>query len=261
MKELKGKKAIITGASSGFGVDFANIFAEMGMDVIIVARRRERLEKTGKEIEEKYGVKSKVIAMDLAGIEAARKLCELVNEDEVEVLVNNAGYGIFGYAGEQDVKEVDSMIQLNVSTVAALTNIFLEKMINRDSGYILNVASFAGFSPMPLYAAYAATKAFVMNYSVSIHTELREKNSGVVVSAFCPGYTKTEFIDVARQKKSPFVRMVTGESFPAAKKAVKAMFRGKAVCMPGIINKTGALILKFMSRKAAAKLIYNAVKK
>lgn len=260
MKKLKGKKAIVTGASSGFGVDFANILAEMGMDVIIVARRRERLEKTGKEIEEKYGVKSKVIAMDLAGIEAARKLCDFVDTDEIEVLVNNAGYGIFGYAEKQDTGKVDSMIQLNVSTVAALTNIFLEKMVKKDSGYILNVASFAGFSPMPLYAAYAATKAFVMNYSVSIHTELQEKNSGVIVSAFCPGYTKTEFIDVSRQEKSPFVKMVLGESFPAAKKAVKSMLKGKSVCMPGTINKAGALLLKFMSRKAAARIIYNAVK-
>jgi uncharacterized protein len=260
-EHLKGKKALITGASSGFGIDFANIFAEMGMDLVLVARRKERLEEVKKNIEEKWGVAAKVLPMDLTGFDAASKLHELVKEEDIEVLINNAGYGIFGAALEQDAKEIDAMIQLNVVSLAALTNMFLKKMVAKDSGYIMNVSSFAGFNPMPLYAAYGATKSFVMNYTVAVHTELQKTGSKVIVSAFCPGYTNTEFIDVSRQEKSKFVKMAMGESYPAAKEAVEKMLNGKPVSMPRFINKFGAVLMKFMSRKRAAINVYDTIKK
>ncbi len=261
MSYLKGKKALITGASSGFGVDFANIFAEMGMDVILVARRKDRLEEVKKNVESKWGVSAKVIAMDLTGFDAALKLYQLTKDDGVEILINNAGYGIFGTAADQDAEEVNAMIQLNVVSLAALTNMFLKDMVKKDSGCIMNVSSFAGFNPMPLYAAYGATKSFVMNYSVAIHTELLKTGSKVIVSAFCPGYTNTEFIDVSRQEKSKFVKMAMGESYPAAKEAVEKMLSEKAVSMPRFINKFGAVLMKFMTRKRAAVNVYDAIRK
>ncbi len=261
MIDLNGKKALITGASSGFGVDFANILGEVGMDLVLVARRRERLEEVKKSVEEKWGVSVKVISMDLAGFDAASKLYKLVKDDDIEVLINNAGYGIFGHVRDQDAKEVDTMIQLNVVSLAALTNMFLKKMVEKESGYIMNVSSFAGFNPMPLYAAYGAAKSFVMNYTVAIHAELQKTGSKVKVSAFCPGYTNTEFIDVSRQKKSKFVKMAMGESYPAAKEAVEKMLKGKPVSMPRFINKFGAVMMKFMSRKRAALGVYNAIGK
>jgi uncharacterized protein len=261
MKNLKGKKALITGASSGFGVDFANIFAEIGMDIILVARRKEKLEDVKKSIEEKWGVSAKVIAMDLTGFDAASKLYELVKNDAIEILINNAGYGIFGHAVDQDAEEIDAMLQLNIVSLATLTNMFLKDMVKRDSGYIMNVSSFAGFNPMPLYAAYGASKAFVMNYTVAIHTELQKTGSKVIASAFCPGYTNTEFIDVSRQEKSKFVKMAMGESYPAAKEAVEKMLNKKPVSMPKLINKFGAVLMKFMSRKRAAINVYDTIRK
>jgi len=254
-------KALITGASSGFGVDFAHILASIGYDLIIVARRQDKLEEVKKAVTDKYGVKVCVIDMDLTGFDAAKKLYESTKDEQVEILINNAGFGMYDFFTDQDAAKVDNMIQLNIATLTALTNLFLKDMVKKDSGYIMNVASFAGFNPMPFYAAYGASKAFVMNFTVALSAELKETGSKVKVSAFCPGYTNTEFVAVAGQKKSKFVNQTIGESYPAALEAVNGLLKGKTIVMPRFINKLGALMLKFMSRERAAKTVFKSIRK
>ncbi|HPG36929.1 MAG TPA: SDR family oxidoreductase [bacterium] len=253
--------ALVTGASSGFGVDFAHILASKGYDLIIVARRKDKLEEVSRNVADKYGVKVHIIDMDISGFDAAVKLYDLTKDENIEVLINNAGFGMYDLFISQDAAKVDSMIQLNIATLTALTNLFLKDMVKKDSGYILNVASFAGFNPMPSYAAYGGSKAYVMNFSVALSTELKETGSKVKVSAFCPGYTNTEFVAVAGQKRSEFVNRTIGESYPAALEAVNGLFKGKAIVMPRFINKLGALMLKFMSRKKAAETVFKSIRK
>lgn len=254
-------KALITGASSGFGVDFAHILASKGYDLIIVARRKDKLEEVSQTVADKYGVKVRFIDMDLTGFDAAARLYELTKDEQIEVLINNAGFGMYDFFIDQDAEKVDGMIQLNISTLTALTNLFLKDMVKKDSGYIMNVASFAGFNPMPFYAAYGASKAYVMNFSVALAAELKGNGSKVKVSAFCPGYTNTEFVAVAGQKDSKFVNQTIGESYPAAVEAVNGLLKGKTIIMPRFINKIGALMLKFMSRERAAKTVFKSIRK
>jgi len=178
--------ALITGASSGFGVDFAYILASKGYDLIIVARRKDKLEEVNRTVADKYGVKVRVIDMDLTGFDAAKELYDITKDEQIEVLINNAGFGMYDLFISQDAEKIDSMIQLNIAALTALTNLFLKDMVKKNSGFIMNVASFAGFNPMPSYAAYGASKAFVMNFSVALATELKETGSKVRVSAFCP---------------------------------------------------------------------------
>ncbi|HNW83650.1 MAG TPA: SDR family NAD(P)-dependent oxidoreductase [bacterium] len=261
MINLKGRKALITGASSGFGVDFANILASKGMDLIIVARRKDKLDEVKKDVEKKHGVKVKVIDMDLAGFHAAEKLYLLTKDENIEVLLNNAGYGMYEFFQNQKAPELDKMLQLNIITLTALANMFLKDMVKKDSGYIMNVASFAGFNPTPFYAAYGASKAYVMNFSVALSTELKKTGSKVLVSAFCPGYTDTEFVSRAGQKRSKFVESTIGQSYPAAVEAVDGLFKGKAVVMPRFMNKLGAFMLKLMSRRKAAEAIFSSIGK
>lgn len=253
--------ALITGASSGFGVDFSHILALKGYDLIIVARRKDKLDEVSRTVVDKFGVKVRVIDMDLTGFDAAKKLYDSTKDEQIEVLINNAGFGMYDLFISQDAEKVDSMIQLNIAALTALTNLFLKDMVKKDSGFIMNVASFAGFNPMPFYAAYGASKAFVMNFSVALATELKETGSKVRVSAFCPGYTNTEFVAVAGQKRSEFVNRTIGESYPAALEAVNGLFNGRVIVMPRFINKLGAFLLKFMSRERAAKTVFKSIRK
>jgi len=258
--DFKGRKALITGASSGFGVDFADILGSKGMDLIIVARRKDKLDEVKVNVEKKYGVNVKVIDMDLSGFDAAQELYEMTKDENIEVLLNNAGYGMYEFFKNQKAEEVDRMLQLNIIALTALTNMFLKDMVKKDCGYIMNVASFAGFNPTPFYAAYGASKAFVMNFSVALNTELEKTGSKVVVSAFCPGYTDTEFVSRAGQSRSKFVESTIGKSYPAAVEAIDGLFNGKAVVMPRFMNRFAASMLKLMSRKKAAETVFSSIK-
>ena len=261
MPDLKGKKALITGASSGFGADFAKILASMGADLIIVARREEKLLEVKEHLENEYGISVKVIVRDLTGYDAAKELFDETVGEDIEILINNAGFGMYDYLINQEAEKVNSMIQLNVTALTALTNLFGKKMVEKDYGYILNVASFAAFNPTPFYAAYGATKAYVMNFSVAFNTELGKTGSNVVVSVFCPGYTRTEFVKTAGQKKSAFLEKALGDSFPAAQEAIDGLFRKKPVIMPRFLNKSAAFLLKFMTRKKAAEMVFSSIRK
>ena len=259
MKNLKGKKALITGASSGFGVDFAHILAGKGMDLIVTARRTDKLNALKTVIEEKYGVNVRTVAMDLSGFDAAEKLYTEVKDENIEMLINNAGYGMYGWFEKQDAAELNRMIQLNAVAACALANFFVKDFTAKNSGWILNTASFAGFNPTPFYAVYGATKAFLMNFSVALRTELVKNGKNVAVTAFCPGFTATEFVQTAGQKRSWFLEKTIGKSYPAAVEAIEALLKNKPVVMPRFMNRFGAFCLRFMPRSMAADAAFMSI--
>lgn len=260
MFDLKGKKALITGASSGFGADFADILAKKGADLIITARREEKLNALKTEIEEKYGVKVRVIAMDLTGFDAAEKLYAEVRNENIDILINNAGYGMYNWFEKQDTTELNRMVQLNVVAAVTLANLFAKDFSAKNSGWILNTASFAAFNPTPFYAVYGATKAFLMNFSVALRTELKKSGKNVAVTAFCPGFTDTEFVQTARQKRSKFLEMTIGKSYPAAEEAINGLIENKPVVMPRLMNRFGAFVLRFLPRSLAAEAAFFSIR-
>lgn len=259
MSDLKGKKALITGASSGFGADFAHILAEKGMDLVITARREDKLNSLKAEIEEKYGVKVRVIAMDLTGFDAAERLYAEVKAENIDMLINNAGYGMYGWFEKQNAADLNRMVQLNVVSAMTLANLFAKDLSAKNSGWILNTASFAAFNPTPFYAVYGATKAFLMNFSVALRTELKKNGKNVCVTAFCPGFTATEFVETAGQKRSWFVEKTIGKSYPAAVEAIDALLKNKPIVMPRLMNRFGAICLRFMPRSMAAAAAFSSI--
>ena len=188
--------ALITGASSGIGKELARLHAAAGGDMVIVARRLETLETLKSELESEYGVRVVTMAADLTQPAAAREVYEAVGAQgiEVDVLINNAGFGGHGLFHEREWSQDQAMIQLNITALSELTHLFLQGMVERRRGKILNVASTAGFIPGPLQAVYYATKAFVLSFSQALSEEVREH--GISVTALCPGPVATEFTQV-----------------------------------------------------------------
>lgn len=246
-------KALITGASSGIGKDMAYLLAERGYDMILVARRKEKLEK----IKQELNTKVKIIVLDLAKIENCYQLYEQVKDEPIDILINNAGFGVFGKFVETDLEKELQMIDLNVKTVHVLTKLFLPDMKKRDHGYILNVASSAAFQPGPLMASYYASKAYVLRLTQAIYEELRKDHSQVVVSALCPGPVDTEFNKVADVKFS--LKGLT--SVEVARYAITQLFRKKLVIVPGIMMKLNVLFNRFVPTKLLLRIAYYIQKK
>lgn len=188
------KTAVVTGASSGIGEAFAKALAERGMRVILVARRRERLETLKENIETKGG-HADVWPADLTGTDEVKTLCEQLRQEPVDLLINNAGFGLYGPVLETDPDREQAMIQLNISSLIALTRAVLPKMVEQKDGGILFVASTASFLPTPYMTGYGATKAFVLHYGEGLATEL--KGTGVTITTVCPGSTQSEFAQQA----------------------------------------------------------------
>ena len=192
------KTALITGASTGIGVVFARQLAQRQMELILVARSRDKLEQLAAELEEQYGVKVTVIVQDLTVAGAGKLVYDTVNQKgiNVDLLVNNAGFGDYGAFSEQDLARQLEMIQLNNLVLVELSHYFLRPMLAGAVGAIINVASIAGFQPLPYLSVYAATKAFVLSFSESLWAENKDK--GVEILALCPGPTESNFFEVAR---------------------------------------------------------------
>jgi uncharacterized protein len=256
-----GKTALITGASSGIGAELARVHAERGGDLVLVARRTERLEALKAELEGAHGITAHVVVKDLTDPDAAAQIHdELASRNvPVDYLVNNAGFGNGGFFHEQDWAKNEAMIQVNVLALAALTRMFVPDMISRGSGRILNVASMAGFLPGPLQAVYYATKAFVVSFSEAIGNELSE--TGVTVTALCPGPVDTEFIEQANLRKAKgFARPVSARD--VAQAGYDAMLKGKPVIVPGAINKLIIhLLLRLTPRKTATAVSRSIMEK
>ena len=185
--------ALITGASSGIGLELAKLFARDGYELVLVARRVERLEELGRELTQRHGVRCHTISVDLAQPDAAAEIVRRLEGagPAVDVLVNNAGFGVLGPLATTEPETAGRMIRVNIEALTQLTRALLPGMLARRRGRILNVASTAGFAPGPLMAVYYATKAYVISFSEALAEELR--GTGVTVTVLCPGPTRTEF--------------------------------------------------------------------
>lgn len=240
--------ALITGASSGLGADFARVLSKYGYDLILVARRKGKLEKLKKELTTNV----EIIDMDISSTFNCMELYHQVKKEKIDILINNAGFGLFGKFESTKLDTELDMIDLNIKTVHTLTKLFLKDFIKRDSGYILNVASAAAFLPGPMMSTYYATKAYVLHLTEAINEELRREDSNVYVGSLCPGPVNTEFNDVAKVKFA----LKGLNSYDVAAYTIKKMFRGKRIIVPGLKTKLGISLSKFLPMKTKAKISY-----
>lgn len=241
--------AVVTGASSGIGRDIAIILSRMGYDLVLVARRADRLE----ELKAMLGTNVETVTMDLSIAENCHSLFDRCKNKDVEILVNNAGFGHFGQFCETDLETELKMIDLNVKSLHILMKLFLAEFVKKDSGKILNVASAAGFLPAgPFISTYYGTKAYVLNHTRGVAKELKKAGSKVVVSALCPGPVKTEFNEVAGCQFG----VVGLESEKVAQIAVDGMLKGKTVIIPGVLFKFGKLFSKILPDSVLASVAY-----
>lgn len=249
---------MITGASSGIGLELARQFAKNGSDLVLVARREDRLNGVASELEKSNGVNVTVIPKDLSLSGAPRELFDEVKESgvEVDVLVNNAGFGAVGPFNEIDEKVLTDMLNVNLVSLTILTRLFLPGMVQRKNGGILNVGSLAGFQPGPNAATYYATKAFVLSFSEALHDEL--KNSSVKVTCLCPGPVETEFGQRSGMEDANLFRMGTMDVGTVAVEGYEGFRKGRSVVIPGLLAKSvpfmERVIPRSLARKIASKL-------
>lgn len=259
--ELEGRTALVTGASAGLGVDFARELAERGADVILVARREERLREVADDLEGGYGVRADTISMDLARDEAAEELYEEVRGrgHEVDILVNNAGFGIWGDFLEADREQLDDMMKLDIMTPVHLTRLFGEQMAERGWGRILQVASIGAYQPSPKYASYSAAKSFVRSWGEAIDFEMREH--GVSCTVVSPGATATEFFDAAGQDaRTWYQKIFMMESSTVADIGIRAMLNQRMSIVVGFTNAFNAWLTRFLPRRLVRWIAYLTMK-
>lgn len=249
-------KALITGASSGMGKEFARYLAELGYDLIIAARRTDKLNELKDELNM---VNVRVITIDLSNEQDAVDLYEHLTNDgeEIDFLINNAGFGAYGKFTDVDLETEIKLIHTNVSSLHILTKLYLNDMVKRGSGTILNVGSMAGFSAGPTFSSYYASKNYVVRLTESIHEELRRENSPVKISVLCPGPVNTSFNDVANVKFS--VKGLNARD--VARYAINQTMKGKMVIIPGFFMKTVKFFEHFVSEKMLTRISYNVQSK
>jgi uncharacterized protein len=254
---LMSKTALITGASAGLGTDLAWLFAESGHDLVLVARRREKLEEIARDIRSKHSITIHVVSEDLAHTGAAERITmELARRSvEVEVLVNNAGFGTTGAFAERDLVRELEMVQVNIVALMELTHALLPAMIGRRSGRVLNMGSTAGFLPGPFMSVYYASKAFVNSFTEALSFELA--GTGVTATVCCPGATATEFAKVAGNDKSPLFKARVMSSREVAEEAYAATMAGRPLVVTGFANKVKIASLRLAPRGVARKMAAN----
>lgn len=254
--------ALITGASSGIGYELTKLFANDGYNLVLVARNKQMLVQLADELKEKFGVLVKVIAKDLSLATSAEEIfTELQQESiNIDVLVNNAGYGAYGLFSEIDLVTELGMIHTNVVSLTHLTRLFLNEMLKRRRGKILNMASTAAFQPGPLMAIYFASKSFILSLSEAIANELR--GTGVTVTVLCPGPTETGFQKRANLEGSNlFKGKKVMNARTVAEIGYRGLMKGKVLVIPGLRNRILALSVRFAPRSMVAKIARSMVKK
>ena len=246
-------KALITGASSGIGREIALYLSDLGYDIIVVARNNQAL----KDLQREVKTKVEIVKMDLTDRENVWRLHEMYKREPIEVLVNNAGFGLYGLVTETDLEKDLELIDLNITALHMLTKLFLADMKKRNLGYILNVSSIAGFLSGPLMAEYYASKNFVLSYSKAINKELKKEGSEVHISALCPGPTKTNFNKVAKVefKAKPYSAEYVAEY------GINKMFEEKAVIVPGLKMKLVHLASKILPSSVTSEFAYEIQKR
>ena len=241
-------KALITGGSSGIGKSIAKELYNMGHEVILVARDKKKLEEAKKEI----GNTVEIIAADISNMDNCTKLYNKLKNKNIDILINSAGIGLHGKFINDDVDKQLNMIDLNIKATQILTRLFLKDFIKKSSGYILNIASTAAFSPGPLMASYFASKAYVLRLTEAISEEIRQENSNVYIGCLCPGPVDTSFNDKLGVKFNK-----AQNSDELAKYAIKKMFDKKTVIIPTFNHKINCFFNKFVPKKMLLKANYN----
>lgn len=246
-------KALITGASSGIGLDMARYLAQKKYELILVARNREKLE----QIQKTLPTKVTIIVADLANEQKVKELYVITKKENIDILINNAGFGDFGYFTETDLNKELEMINTNIKALHILTKFFLRDMEQRNFGYILNVASSASFQPGPLMSTYYATKSYVYQLTEAIYYEQKKKKTNVHISVLCPGPVKTNFNNVAGVK---FGIKPQSSAF-VAKYAIDQMLANKMLIIPGFKMKCAKFFSRFVSDKFLLRITYRIQKK
>lgn len=246
-------KALVTGATSGIGRDVTRYLASLNYEVYAVGRNIEKLE----ELQNELGKNVKTIKMDISSKENCIALYEEIKDKNIDLLVNNAGFGVFGNFTETDLEKEVNLINTNITAVHVLTKLFLKDMVKNNKGRILNVASIAGFAPGPLMAAYYSSKAYVLRLTESIYEELKKQKSNVTISVLCPGPVATNFNNVANVKFS--IKALSSEY--VAKYAIDKTLKGKLVIVPGMKIKILRILSKLSPDKLTMKIIYQNQKK
>ena len=244
-------KALITGASSGMGRDMAKILSQNGYDLILVARDEKKLEEVKKQLK----TETKIVVIDISNEENCKKIYE--ENKDIDILINNAGFGDCGHFEETSLDKDIQMIHTNIIAYHILTKLYLKEMIKKDSGKILNVASIAGFMPGPLMTTYYSTKNYVVRFSESIREELRRKKSKVQISILCPGPVDTNFNKVADVEFA--LKGLSSEY--VAKYAINKFFKGKFYIVPGWKIKLARIGAKLAPASFVAKISYNMQKR
>jgi uncharacterized protein len=251
--------ALITGASAGLGLELAKLFAKDKVDLVLVARRRDKLDALASELSKEHGVKVHVVAADLTDHAAPKAIFDQVTALGVPVdyVVNNAGFGSNGAFVELDAKREVEMVEVNVTALLHLTRLFLPGMVQRKRGRVLNVGSTAGFFPGPFMATYFATKAFVLSFTEALAFEL--EGTGVTATVLCPGATATEFAQVAGNDKSKLFQSGVADAASVARAGYLGMKAGKVIAVPGAMNRLNVflgprLAPRGLIRKIAARL-------
>lgn len=255
--KYEGWTALVTGASSGIGLELAKLLAADGHDLVLVARREDKMRELGSELTAAHGVKVTVMAADLSKPGAAAQVVDQVNAAglAIDVLINNAGFGTYGkFATETRLEDESALLQVNVVALTELAKLLLPGMVKRGRGRIMNVASTAAFQPGPLMAVYYATKAYVLSLSEALSNEL--SGTGVTVTALCPGLTASGFQAVAGMEHS---RLVAGRKMPTsaevARAGYQAMVRGEVIHVPGMMNKVLAASVRVIPRPAVRSIV------
>jgi short-subunit dehydrogenase len=247
--------ALITGASNGIGLELAKVHASKGGDLVLVARNKAKLDELKTTLENEYKVNVYTIGKDLSATNAANEVYDETTRQHIQIdyLINNAGFGEFGLFTETDWNKELQMINLNITTLTAFTKLYLQDMVKRRSGKIMNVASTAAFQSGPTMAVYYATKAYVLSFSEAVNNEVSDK--GVTITTLCPGATESGFQAAAAMEES---RLVKGRKLPSSKEVAQygyaAMMKGKTVAIHGLMNWILANSVRFTPRSIVVKI-------
>lgn len=245
--------ALITGVSSGMGKDMAKILADRGYDLILVARRRDRLE----DLANSLSVNVNIVDLDLSIEKNVFKIYEKFKDKDIDLLINNAGFGLFGEFVATDLNTELKMIDVNIKAYHILTKLFLQDFVKKDKGYILNVCSSAGFMAGPRLSTYYATKNYITKLTMAINEELRVKKSKVVISALCPGPVATEFNEVAHGTFS----IREADSFKVSKYAIDKLFKRKMLIVPTFMMKFTLFLNRFAPHRLSLIIAHNIQKR
>ena len=247
-------KALITGASSGIGFEVAKILSQKGYDIIAVARREDRL----LELKNILKTNVEIMCLDVTKHEDIDKIAKRLSE--ADVFINNAGFGVFGDLCSSDLESELKMLDTNIRAVHILTKIAAKEFKQKNSGYIMNVASVAAFFPGPLFSAYYGSKAYVLRLTQALYEELRQAKSNVKISVLCPGPVRTEFEEVAKVRfgkgNEPGRDLIIADKTKVAAYAIDKMLKGKLIIIPGALMKIGVFFRRILSEKMLCKVLY-----